>query len=160
MTQCRPIAALALAASLTACSSGTTLEFLDFSGTWTLDLLFATPNQVACAITGITATVVQTGPTFSGSTTGGTENCTFGLETWPSDQIGDLTISLGVAGPAGSELEDALAFTVSAEGVALTFVGGAAPQNVGFAGALTGTVTLDPFDVGSTEVTGTWTARR
>lgn len=155
--------ALLASALLASCDSGTDIEFIDFSGTWTVDLILPVPEaQAVCGVSGVNATISQTGPAFNGSMTGGTLVCTRGTETAPSETMPTLSITAGAAGPTGTDEQDAIAFMAAAGSTwSLSFAG--APVSGGvvdFAGAVTGTMTVAAFDIGTTTVTGTWDARR
>lgn len=138
----------------TACGGSTEPEdVIDFSGTWRMDIYFSyPPEDVSCEILGVTLTVAQNDEVLSGGTTGGTESCRQGETTWPSDQIGALSLT-------GNARASSVIFTLAEAGQAsLTFTG--QPKEGRFDGSFQGSAFLDPFNLGDVTVGGTWTAQR
>lgn len=70
--------ALALSAlALAACGGDKSTGPVSVAGTWSYSASsLVETNAYSCSITGITATIAQSGSTLSGSTTGGTLGCT------------------------------------------------------------------------------------
>ena len=150
----RPLA-LALCFIVASCGdSGPVGEegVVDFSCTWVFRLDFSYPAEdVFCAITDISLTVVQNGTVLSGGATGGTQACSQTGTDWPEGQIVDQILS-------GRTRSNSAVFSLKGGGYSLSLSG--LPRSGRFDGTFQGNAFLDPFDVGDVTVSGTWSASR
>jgi hypothetical protein len=93
---------LAVFAVTAGCSDLTGPSIPEVTGQWTYNATNLQSSGVTCGITGVTLSVThQSGENFSGSTSGGTLNCSDGQQSI-SEPLANLTIVSGVVRENGS----------------------------------------------------------
>ena len=145
----RPLAPLALALVLAACGSSTAPNVMDIAGTWNFTGNISNGALAASCQSTSTATVSQSGSSFSGTGSNGTEVCTQNGSV--ISNVSGLTSTF-----SGGQINASGVSFVDDGGCTYTGNGSGSPTN-----RLTGNVSCTVAVSGSQYVfTGTWTGSR
>ena len=137
---------------LTACGDDGTQppQHTDISGSWTYSVQnLSSPPGINCTVTGVQATITQSGGSFSGTTRGGQWACQSPFGPLPPAALSAQTISAGMV--------DGNSVSFEIDGVLLFAHEGTVSGN-SMSGTVTGTGSMDP--VGDLTLSGSWTASR
>jgi len=128
---------------------------LDVSGVWSYQAPDLVWGPVVCQMTGVTATLLQSDNTFSGTTTGGVIACQSG-ETSGSRDLVDYAVTDGSV--TGTSITFTIASLEQGSDVSITHVGTVTDNSM--SGTVTAQFELPPPVGAVVPLTGTWSATR